>query len=123
VAASKQRLRRNPKSGQSQLLLAAALAADGKLDGAKTAMVEFLKTRPYCTAKIYAQGESYKKGRRSQARARRAAPGGFAGLVLWHCTVSGKPVWAVDGPAALLSPLWHSLIYWQGQTRPLEQTC
>jgi tetratricopeptide (TPR) repeat protein len=60
VAASKQRLRRNPKSGQSQLLLAAALAAIGERDAAKSVMAKFLKIRPYYTGKIYAQGEFYK---------------------------------------------------------------
>jgi TolB-like protein len=60
IEALKQRLRRNPESGEAHVLLAAAYGKLGRENEAQAALAEFLKPRPYYTLRHYAQGEFYK---------------------------------------------------------------
>ncbi|MEE8608876.1 MAG: tetratricopeptide repeat protein, partial [Nitrospiraceae bacterium] len=60
IEALKQRLRRNPNSGEAHVLLAAAYGKLGRENEAQAALAEFMKPRPYYTLRHYAQGEFYK---------------------------------------------------------------
>jgi TolB-like protein/cytochrome c-type biogenesis protein CcmH/NrfG len=60
IDALKQRLRRNPNSGEAHVLLAAVYGKLGRENKAQAALAEFLKPRPYYTLRHYAQGEFYK---------------------------------------------------------------
>jgi tetratricopeptide (TPR) repeat protein len=60
IAALAQRLRRNPNSGEAQILLAAAYGASNRDEEARAALAQFLKPRPDYTLGRYAQGEFYK---------------------------------------------------------------
>ena len=60
IEALRQRLRRNPESGEAHVLLAAAYGKLGREAEAQAALAEFLEPRPYYTLKHYAQGEFYK---------------------------------------------------------------
>jgi adenylate cyclase len=60
IAALAQRLRRNPNSGEAQVLLAAAYGASNRNEEARATLAQFLKPRPGYTLGRYAQGEFYK---------------------------------------------------------------
>ncbi len=60
IDALKLRLRRDPNSGDGQILLAASYGAVGRQEEAQAALAEFVKPRPYYTLKHYAKGEFYK---------------------------------------------------------------
>jgi len=56
----KLRLRRNPNSGEGQVLLVAAYGAAGRQREARAVLTEFLKSRPTYSTSHYAKGEYYK---------------------------------------------------------------
>ncbi len=60
IESLKQRLRRNPNSGEGQVLLVAAYGSVGRQKDAKAALAKFLQPRPAYTIRHYAKGEFYK---------------------------------------------------------------
>ena len=60
IGSLKQRLRRDPNSGESQVMLVAVYGAAGRQKDAEAALSEFLKPRPAYTIRHYAKGEFYK---------------------------------------------------------------